>query len=115
VALGYTQLREVERGLRDMKSTLDLRPVLHRKEERIRAHVLICWLGLLLIPARQDGHRETRRTMRHEMDRMRLVTRRSEAGEIAERTLTTAGQERILAALDIADPPCYSAFRPATS
>jgi len=32
-----------------MKTHLDLRPVHHRKEERIRAHVLLCWLALLLI------------------------------------------------------------------
>ncbi|MGH3994863.1 MAG: IS1634 family transposase, partial [Pseudonocardiaceae bacterium] len=39
IALGYKQLLQVERGWRDMKTTLDLRPVHHRKEDRIRAHV----------------------------------------------------------------------------
>ena len=41
IAIGYKQLLEVERGWRDMKSVLDLRPVCHRLEERIRAHVLL--------------------------------------------------------------------------
>ena len=49
IALGYKQLLEVERGWRDMKQVIDLRPVYHRKEERIRAHVILCWLALLLI------------------------------------------------------------------
>lgn len=49
IALGYKQLLEVERGWRDIKHVLDLRPVYHRKEERIRAHVLLCRLALLLI------------------------------------------------------------------
>ena len=49
IALGYKQLLEVERGWRDMKQILDLRPVYHRLEERIRAHVVLCWLALLLI------------------------------------------------------------------
>jgi Transposase DDE domain len=31
IALGYKQLREVERGWRDMKQVIDLRPVYHRK------------------------------------------------------------------------------------
>ena len=39
IALGYKQLLEVERGWRDMKQVIDLRPVYHRKEERIRAWV----------------------------------------------------------------------------
>jgi transposase len=57
VALGYKNLLEAERGFRDMKSTLQLRPVYHRLEHRIRAHVLICWLALLLIRVaeRQTG------------------------------------------------------------
>src|SRR5487761_1255056 len=114
VALGYKQLLQVERGWRDMKSTLDLRPVFHRKEERIRAHVLLCWLALLLIRLAETGTGESWRNVRHEMDRMHLVTRRSEAGEIAERTITTPGQQRILTALGMAEPPRYSAFRPAT-
>jgi IS4 transposase len=49
IALGYKQLLEVERGWRDMKTTLELRPVYHRLEDRIRAHVILCWLALLLI------------------------------------------------------------------
>jgi hypothetical protein len=31
-----------------MKQVLDLRPVYHRLEDRIRAHFLLCWLALLL-------------------------------------------------------------------
>ena len=54
VALGYKQLLEIERAWRDMKTTLDLRPVHHRKEDRIRAHVLLCWLALLLDPNRRE-------------------------------------------------------------
>ena len=34
IALGYTQLLEVERGWRDMKQILDLRPIYHRLEQR---------------------------------------------------------------------------------
>ena len=49
VALGYKNLLEAERGFRDLKSTLDLRPVFHRVEPRVRAHVLLCRLALLLI------------------------------------------------------------------
>ncbi len=49
IALGYKQLLEMERGWRDMKHVIDLRPVYHRLEERIRAHVTLCWLALLLV------------------------------------------------------------------
>jgi hypothetical protein len=57
VALGYKNLLEAERGFRDLKTTLELRPVFHRLEHRIRAHVLLSWLALLLIGVaeRQTG------------------------------------------------------------
>jgi hypothetical protein len=41
-------VRIAERGWRDMKQVIDLRPVFHRHEDRIRAFVLLCWLALLL-------------------------------------------------------------------
>ncbi|MDP2930115.1 MAG: IS1634 family transposase, partial [bacterium] len=62
VALGYKQLAEVERAFRTLKTTLDLRPLYHRKEERIRAHVLLCYLALLLV---RIAERETGETWDH--------------------------------------------------
>ena len=49
VVLGYKQLAEIERVFKDMKHLIDIRPVRHTLEERIKAHVLLCWLGMLLI------------------------------------------------------------------
>ena len=44
----YKQLTEVERGFRRLKDVLSLRPVYHRVEPRVRAHVFVAALGLLL-------------------------------------------------------------------
>jgi transposase len=49
IALGYKQLLEVKRAFRTLKSTMCLRPVYHSKDDRIRSHVLICWLALLFV------------------------------------------------------------------
>ena len=49
VALGYKQLYQVENAFRTLKTTLELRPVYHRLEDRIRSHILLCWLALLLV------------------------------------------------------------------
>jgi transposase len=43
------RLLEAERGFRDLRPIIELRPVFHRLEPRIRAHVLLCWLALRLI------------------------------------------------------------------
>jgi hypothetical protein len=49
VVTAYKNLKYVERDFRHIKSDdLDLRPIFHRLEERVRAHVLICMLGCYL-------------------------------------------------------------------
>ena len=49
VVSAYKNLKYVERDFRHIKSDdLDLRPVFHRLEERVRAHVLICMLACYL-------------------------------------------------------------------
>ena len=42
----YKELAEVERGWRTLKSSLQLRPVYHWTEQRIRAHIFICVIAL---------------------------------------------------------------------
>jgi transposase len=42
----YKELSEIERGWRCLKSTLELRPVYHWTERRIRAHVFLCVIAL---------------------------------------------------------------------
>jgi Transposase DDE domain len=114
VALGYKQLLEVERGWRDMKSTLDLRPVYHHLERRIRAHVLLCWLALLLIRLAETATGDTWRNLRHELDRMHLGQFAGPAGRVLQRTETTPGQAAILKALDVAEPKRFLDITPAT-
>jgi hypothetical protein len=49
VVTAYKNLKYVERDFRHLKADdLDLRPVYHRLEERVKAHVLICMLACYL-------------------------------------------------------------------
>jgi transposase len=48
VSLAYKSLQFVERGFRDLKSQISIRPIFHFKEERIRAHIFICFLTLIV-------------------------------------------------------------------
>jgi hypothetical protein len=50
VVAGYKSLSRLERDFRHIKvDDLDLRPVYHRLDGRVRAHVLICMLGCYLV------------------------------------------------------------------
>jgi hypothetical protein len=112
IALGYKQLLEVERGWRDMKSTLDLRPVYHHLERRIRAHVLLCWLALLLIRLAETASADTWRNLRHQLDRMHQGTFTGPVGTIRRRTATLPEQAAILRALQLPEPPQFAELTP---
>jgi len=110
LAAAYKQLLQVERGWRDMKGALGLRPVFHYREDRIRAHVQLCWLALLLLRVIENATGDTWRNVRHELDRMHLITLATADGQVAQRSATTPGQKSILAALTLPEPPRYFDF-----
>ena len=104
LALVYKQLFQVERGWRDLKGSLRLRPVFHHREDRIRSHIQLCWLGLLLIRVAENATGDTWRNLRNELDRMHLVTLATPEGRIAKRSTTTKRQHQILTDLQIREP-----------
>jgi transposase len=107
VALGYKQLLEAERSFRDLKGTLLLRPVFHRKDERIRAHVLICFLALVLVRLAETRTGATWRTLRAELGQIRQGHFRSTDGEFTQTSELTARQRELHAALGIPEPPRF--------
>jgi transposase len=112
VALGYKNLLEAERGFRDLKSQLLLRPVFHRLEHRIRAHVLLCWLALLLTRVAERHSGQSWRRIERETSRLQQVTLAGEAGAIVQTTPLRPTQRAIYQALSIDPPPRVSTFDP---
>ncbi|MCW2933612.1 MAG: transposase [Actinomycetia bacterium] len=104
IALGYKQLLEVERGWRDMKQVIDLRSVYHRREDRIRAHVLLCWLALLARIA-ENATGQTWPEIRRELDKIHVGTFTGPAGTFRQRTELAKAQRDILRTLKIDAPP----------
>jgi len=113
IALGYKQLLEVERGWRDMKQVIDLRPVYHRREDRIRAHVILCWLALLLIRVTENATGQTWNRIRAELQRQHAVTWTGPAGTFRQTTDLTKPLRDIYTALAIEPPKKILALDPA--
>lgn len=107
VALGYKSLLEVERGWRYFKHVLDVRPVYHRKEDRIRSHVLLCWLGLLLVRVAELEAKDTWRNIRNEMGKLHVGSFVGPAGKVTQRTELTVRHKEILKALKVKEPPRF--------
>lgn len=105
VALGYKQLMEVERAFRTLKSTLELRPIYHRKEEQIKSHVLLCFLALVLVRILERNTGLTWDRIRAIMERIHLGEFESKDGRIFQRTELTPEQANILKKLNFSPPP----------
>ncbi len=113
VARGYKNLLEAERSFRDMKSVLSLRPVYHRLEARIRAHVLLCWLALLLVRVAERRTGATWTTINRQLSRVHAVTLTGTAGTVIHTTPLNTAQAGIVTACELPPPPAVTALDPA--
>jgi transposase len=105
VALGYKQLVDVETAFRTLKTTLVLRPMYHRLEERIRSHVLLCWLALLLVRIAEVRTGATWSAIRREMEKLHAVHYSTPEGTFCQSTVATAKQRDFLKCLNLQNPP----------
>ncbi len=112
VALGYKQLYEVEDAFRTLKTTLSLRPVYHRLEDRIRTHVLLYWLSLLLVRIASLRTGRTWTELRRVLQRMHVGEFGSKDGRVLQRTETTPEQAEVFKALKVKEPPRFLALIP---
>lgn len=104
VTLVYKQLIEVERAFRTLKSTLSLRPVYHTKDDRIRSHVMLCWLALLMVRITELETGMNWPKVRTEMGRLHLGKFWHKDGHILQHTKLTKTQRNLLKKLKISPP-----------
>ena len=102
--LGYQQLLQVERGWRDFKEELELRPMFHRQEDRIRAHLLLSLLGFLLIRAAENRAQQTWPRMRQQLQRLVLGDLSGPAGQVSQTSKSTPAKTQLFEALRVPSP-----------
>ena len=104
MALGYKQLMRVEQAWRDMKSTLDMRPVFHWAAHRIHAHVAITVLSLLLERTVEHACGDTWRNVSDSLRRIQLAQLSSPHGTVWQVTDPTPDAAKCLKSLQIKPP-----------
>jgi len=112
VVLGYKQLFEIERVFRDLKHLVDIRPVYHRLPDRIKAHVLLCWLAMLLIRVAEDETGQTWRQMKKNLDTLEIGIHRTSSGEVWQTNAVRAEVKNLLERLKLKLPPRFYALKP---
>lgn len=112
-ALGYKQLWQVERVFKDLKHVIDVRPLYHRLEDRIRAHVLLCWLAMMLIRLAENETGQTWHQMRRHLRRLEVGIHQTRTGEVWQSNRPTEELTAMFQTLGIKLPPRYIAIHPA--
>jgi hypothetical protein len=88
----YMQLTEAEASFRALKSELSIRPLFHQKEPRVKAHVLVAFLGYALWV-----------TLKHLLQRSAIVPQPSASGADQCPSLSPMKALALLSTLQSAD------------
>ena len=102
--MGYKQLTSIERVFRDMKHLIDIRPVYHRKEQRIKSHILLCWLAMLMIRIAEQESHMTWFQMKKIFNKLHLGTLKTPQGTVRQTSEITGDIKKLFKALQIDTP-----------
>ena len=107
LALGYKQLMRVENCWRTIKSGLRTRPLFHWRPHRIRAHVSLCVLALLIERIAEIRTGQSWRNLRALLDTIKVVEYQRGDAVVRQTTELRDDVEELLRALQIAPPPRF--------
>jgi len=107
VALGYKQLVDIENAFRTLKQDLSIRPVYHRLEDRIKAHVMLNWLALLLVRIAENKTNLSWKKLRHQLNKIQVGKFIFNSGEVYQTSKLDNKQLNILNMMGIKRPPRY--------
>jgi len=99
VVRAYKQLKEAERAFRTLKGPLELRPIHHRLEDRVRAHVFLCMLAYYLAWHLREAWAEL--LFKDECPP-------TQADPVAKATRSAAAQRKARTKRTAAGEPCHS-------
>lgn len=114
-ALGYRGRWRVESAIRHMKSFVELRPIHHRDEERIRAHVAICVLSYFLQRLTEIRAKETWPRIRDELQQLTAVTWTDGAATVVQSSEPSPKATQLLAAVGLTPPARLLSVGPASA
>ena len=105
LALQYKNLFRVERAFRSLKNRIELRPLYHFKEYRVRAHLSLCVFSYFIqrYAELKTGHCWD--TIQRHLGRIVATKILLKNGSIVKRNQLTNFQKSLLNQLDIKEPP----------
>ena len=111
IVLGYKQLYDVEHAFRTLKTTLQLRPNYHSKNERIRCHIFLCFIALVFVRMIEQKTDKSWAKIRDELHRLFYGEFSVDSKKVCQLTEITNEQKAIFNALGIKEPSTFVDIR----
>jgi transposase len=105
IVYGYKQLFEIERVFRDLKHVVEIRPVYHHLEDRIRAHVVLCFIAMVLVRVAERMLKMTWRDIMYMMSDLRVGMTQTNDGELWCTCPLSEVQASLLKTVQVKAPP----------
>lgn len=97
---------DIKNAFRTLKQDLSIRPIYHRLEDKIRAHVLLNWLALLLVRIAENRIKMSWKKLSNQLDKIH-VGKFIFNGEVYQTSELDNKQLKILDMLGLKKPPRY--------
>src|ERR1700736_6056516 len=104
-ALAYKGLLRVEQSFRTLKHGVDVRPVYHRLDKRIRAHVSLCMLAYLLERVVEIDTGVPFTQIKNSLMRIRAVELKYDQQTVQETSTVPSELRALFSKLKLAAPP----------
>ena len=104
IVFGYKQLYDVEQAFRTLKTDLDLHPNHHSTEERIRCHIFLCFIALVLVRIIENRTRRTWGKLRKSLMRIHYGEFVLDSKKIFQLTELSNEQVNVFKSLNINEP-----------
>ena len=107
IVLGYKQLYDIERAFRTLKTDLDLQPNNHSTRDRIRCHIFLCFIALVLARIIETKTKKTWSKVRDELERIHYGEFIIDSKKVCQLTELNNQQRSILNLLNIKEPRLF--------
>ncbi|KXA88661.1 hypothetical protein AKJ57_06510, partial [candidate division MSBL1 archaeon SCGC-AAA259A05] len=101
----YKDLKDVERAFNELKNFLKIRPIYHRTDKRVKGHVYVCILALLLKRLIEKKTNEPFTQTIRELEKLKANMLEFRGKKIIQRNQINDTQKQLLESLEIIEPP----------
>ncbi|KXA89986.1 hypothetical protein AKJ57_04605 [candidate division MSBL1 archaeon SCGC-AAA259A05] len=101
----YKDLKDVEKAFDELKNFFKIRPIYHRTDKRVKGHVYVCILALLLKRLIEKKTDEPFNKTMQELEKLKVSEMEFRGKKILQRNEIKKPQKQLLETMEIMEPP----------